>query len=143
MLDKTMRATPALIAWHATEDGMFRWHEVKMFIEHASIITSDALHVVIGVGLWVLAAVVLRRRLTDWLPWLVVLAAAVFNETVDLWVEQWPDAAMQYGESAKDILLTMLLPSLLMAAAREQPQLFARRTVSRSSREPDEQAHRP
>ena len=67
-----------------------------MFIEHASIITSDALHVVIGVGLGCWSAVVLRRRLTDWLPWLVVLAAALFNETVDLWVEQWPDAAMQY-----------------------------------------------
>jgi len=143
MIEKTMLATPARGLWHVTEHGMFWWYKIKMFIEHASIITSDALHVVIGVGLWVLAAIVLRRRLTDWLPWLVVLAAVLFNETVDLWVEQWPDAAMQYGESAKDIMLTMLLPSLLMAAAREQPQLFARRTVSRSSREPDEQAHRP
>ena len=143
MIEKAMLATPARGLWHVTEHGMFWWYKIKMFIEHASIITSDALHVVIGVGLWVLAAIVLRRRLTDWLPWLVVLAAVLFNETVDLWVEQWPDAAMQYGESAKDILLTMLLPSLLMAAAREQPQLFARRTVSRSSREPDERAHRP
>jgi len=143
MIEKAMLATPARGLWQVTEHGMFWWYKIKMFIEHASIITSDALHVVIGVGLWVLAAVVLRRRLTDWLPWLVVLAAVLFNETVDLWVEQWPDAAMQYGESAKDILLTMLLPSLLMAAAREQPQLFARRTVSRSSREPDGQAHRP
>ena len=143
MLLPTMIAAPALGLWHATEDGMFWWYKVKMFIEHASIITSDALHVVIGVGLWVLAAVVLRRRLTDWLPWLVVLAAVLFNETVDLWVEQWPDAAMQYGESAKDVLLTMLLPSLLMAAVREQPQLFARRTVRRSSRGADEQARRP
>jgi len=143
MIEKAMLATPARGLWHVTEHGMFWWYKIKMFIEHASIITSDALHVVIGVGLWVLAAIVLRRRLTDWLPWLVVLAAVLFNETVDLWVEQWPDAAMQYGESAKDIMLTMLLPSLLMAAAREQPQLFARRTVSRSSREPDEQAHRP
>lgn len=117
---------------------MFGWYEVKMFIEHAAIVTSDALHVLVGVALWVLAALVLRRRLTDWLPLLVVLAAALFNEVVDLWVEQWPDAAMQYGESAKDILLTLLLPSLLMAAARGRPSLFERKRASSPPHQSDE-----
>ena len=123
-------------AWHLTEDVMFAWYKAKMFIEHAGIVTSDALHVLVGVALWVLAALVLRRRLTDWLPWLVVLAAVLFNEAVDLWVEQWPDAAMQYGESAKDIVLTLLLPTLLMAAARRRPELFKRESVSQAPREP-------
>ena len=129
--------------WHLAEDVMFAWYKAKMFIEHAGIVTSDALHVLVGVGLWVLAAVVLRRRLTDWLPWLIVFAAVLFNEAVDLWVEQWPDAAMQYGESVKDILLTLLLPSLLMVAARERPDLFGRRRVSQVPREPDEPTRQP
>lgn len=111
--------------WHATTAVMFSWYKIKMFIEHAAIVTSDSLHVLVGVALWVVAAIALRRPLTLWLPWLVVLVAAILNETVDLWVEQWPMPAMQYGESAKDILLTMLLPTLLMAAARWRPGLFA------------------
>ena len=129
--------------WHVAETGMLDWYRVKMFVEHAAIVSSDALHVIVGVGLWVLAALALRRRLTDWLPWLVVLVAVLFNETVDLWVEQWPDAAMQYGESAKDVLLTLLLPSLLMAAARARPGLFRRDCVRPWPREPDEQTRRP
>jgi hypothetical protein len=34
---------------------------------------------------------------------------------------------MQYGEGAKDILLTMLLPTLILAAGRLSPALLARR----------------
>lgn len=138
-----MIATAARGLWHGTQDVMLWWHRVKMFIEHAAIVTSDALHVLVGVGLLVVAALVLRRRLTQWLPWLVVLAAALFNETVDLWVEQWPSLAMQYGESAKDILLTMLLPTLLMAATRQRPELFIRKGFSRPPPGPDEQAPPP
>ena len=134
-----MSGTAARILLGVTEHLMLGWYEAKMFLEHASAITSDALHVLIGVGLWVVAAVVLRRRLTDWLPWLVVLAAIVFNETVDLWMEQWPDRAMQYGESAKDLLITLLLPTLLMVAARERPGLFVRQTPA----EPDGKPPRP
>jgi hypothetical protein len=41
-----------------------------------------------------------------------------------LWIEQWPDRGQQYGESAKDLLLTMAVPTILMAAARARPDLF-------------------
>jgi hypothetical protein len=44
-----------------------------------------------------------------------------------LWIEQWPDLSMQYGESVKDLLLTMALPTLLLVAARLRPQLFGQR----------------
>ncbi|MGZ2411609.1 hypothetical protein ACUXST_001006 [Sphingomonas sp. F9_3S_D5_B_2] len=110
---------------HFGEQGMLSWYKAKMFIEHASVISSDALHVLAGVGLWLVAAMLLRRRLTDWLPLIVVLAAILFNEAVDLWMEQWPNAAEQYGESAKDLLLTMVVPAVLMLAARTRPELFA------------------
>src|SRR5438874_1834624 len=66
----------------------------------------------------------LRRPLTAWLPWLWALAVILWNETVDLWIEQWPDPGQQYGEGAKDLLLTMALPTLLMCAARVRPDLF-------------------
>lgn len=107
-------------------DGLKSWYQTKMAIEHVSVVSSDALHVIIGPLLWLLAAIVLRRRLGDLLPWLVVFAAAVFNEGVDLWVERWPSPRQQYAETAKDILLTIALPTVLMLAARWRPSLFRR-----------------
>src|SRR5437868_15240968 len=109
---------------HAITRGMISWYEVKIFIEHASIVSSDALHVLVGVGVWIVVALVSRRSLASWLPWLVLLAAILFNELVDLWVEQWPDKAMQYGEGAKDLALTMFLPTVLLLAVRLRPRLF-------------------
>jgi len=112
--------------WHAVTGAMMSWYEAKMFVEHAVVFSSDALHVIVGMGVWLVLALILRRPVTDWRPWLGLLMLLTLNETVDLWVEQWPDSAMQYGESAKDVLLTMTLPSLLLAVARLRPQLFVR-----------------
>jgi hypothetical protein len=95
-----------------------------MFIEHASAVSSDALHVLVGTLVWILAAIILRRNLSTLIPWTLVLGLTLFNEVVDLWIERWPDLAMQYGESAKDIVLTMTLPTVLLLLARTQPGLF-------------------
>src|SRR6185503_14886289 len=111
---------------HAATSGMMSWYEAKMFIEHAVVFSSDALHVIVGVVVWLVLALVLRKPASHWWPWLGLLALVLFNETVDLWVEQWPDPGMQYGESAKDVLLTMALPTLLMAVSRLRPQMFGR-----------------
>ena len=102
------------------------WFHTKMFIEHASVISSDAMHVLAGVLIQLLGALLFRRSVASWWPWSGVLALTLLNEFIDLWMEQWPDLAVQYGESAKDILLTMALPTLLLAAARFRPQLFRR-----------------
>jgi hypothetical protein len=103
---------------HAAASTLKSWYQTKMAIEHASVVNSDALHVLVGPFLWLLAAAVLRRRLSDWLPWLFVLAAALFNEWVDLWVERWPSPRQQYAETVKDILLTVAVPTIFMLAAR-------------------------
>ena len=111
-------------AWHAVTDGMMSWYKVKMFVEHAAVVTSDSLHVLVGVIAWIVIAMVLRRSLSAALPWLLVLVLTLLNECVDLWVEQWPSLAMQLGESAKDVLLTMTLPTVLLFAVRLRPNLF-------------------
>ena len=111
-------------AGHAVTRAMLSWYQAKMFIEHASVVNSDGLHVLVGVVAWMLAAMVSRRSLSASFPWLLLLVLTLLNECVDLWAEQWPDKAMQYGESAKDILLTMTLPTLLLFAVRLRPSLF-------------------
>ena len=110
--------------WHTITSGMTSWYEAKMFIEHASIVSSDALHVLVGVVVWMLLAILLRRSLASARPLLALLALTLLNEAVDLWIERWPDLAMQYGESAKDVLLTTTLPTCLLLLVRARPGLF-------------------
>jgi hypothetical protein len=86
----------------------------------------DALHVVGGVVLQLGFAVLLRTSLAHWRPWLFVLALELVNEANDLLVEQWPDPGMQWGEGARDLVLTMLLPTVLLMVARLRPELLAR-----------------
>ena len=100
---------------------MTSWYQVKMFIEHASGIGMDALHILIGFTLFLLASRLLRRPLGSFLPWSALLLVELANEASDFGVELWPNLASQLGESAKDILLTMALPSLVLALARWRP----------------------
>jgi hypothetical protein len=110
--------------WQALVAAMASWHQGKLFIEHSLTINHDSLHMLVGVLLWIAIGLFLGRSLSSWRPWLWLLVIILWNETVDLWVEQWPDAGQQYGEGAKDLLLTMAVPTILMFAARWRPELF-------------------
>lgn len=103
---------------------MQSWHQGKLFIEHSLSISHDSLHIAVGVLVWLAAALVIRRPITSWRPWWLLAALTLFNEAVDLWTDRWPNAGQQYGEGAKDVLLTMALPTLLLFAARLRPDLF-------------------
>ena len=100
------------------------WYQVKLFIEHASGISMDALHILVGFAIFLLAAWVLKRGVADPVPWLATLMLEIGNEAYDLTVELWPDSGSQLGEGAKDVVLTMALPSLLMLVARWRPGLL-------------------
>jgi len=104
---------------------MASWHQGKLFVEHAVSVRHDSLHVMAGVVVLLAIGLLMRRPISSWRPWLWALALALWNEVVDLWVERWPDPGQQYGEGAKDLLLTMFLPTLLMLAARWRPGLFS------------------
>lgn len=107
------------------ETIMSFWLESKMFIERSIAFSQDAIHVIVGVLLMLVTALLVRKPLSSCWPWLVVLVSAIMNEGIDLWVEKWPDAGMQYGEGFKDLLLTMLLPTVLVLTSRALPQLYA------------------
>ncbi len=105
-------------------------HQAKLFFEHAVRIEHGTLHVVVGVLAWLAIALLLRRAVSSWLPWLGLLALNFWNEMIDLWVEQWPDPGMQYGEGAKDVILTMFVPTVMMIAVRNRPNLFSQRPAA-------------
>jgi len=109
------------------------WYQVKLFLEHASRISMDAWHILVGFILFILAARILRRSVADPLPWLAVLVLEIGNEAYDLHVERWPNPGSQLGEGIKDILLTMALPTLLLVVARLSPSLLAHSTDEEGS----------
>ena len=101
------------------------WYQVKLFIEHASGISMDALHILAGFAIFLLAALVLKRSVANALPWAATLLLEIGNEAYDFHVELWPDPGSQLGEAAKDVMLTMALPTLLLIVARRLPRLLA------------------
>jgi hypothetical protein len=106
------------------------WYQVKLFIAHASGVSMDALHILVGFAIYLISALILRRGIASLLPWFVTLLLEIGNEAYDLHAELWPDPGKQFGEGAKDIILTMALPTLMMLLARWKPGLMSGRTRS-------------
>jgi hypothetical protein len=100
------------------------WHAAKTVAEHALGFSNDALHVLVGVILQLVLARLMTVSIGHVAPWLGVLTLELLNEWSDLSFEIWPDSAMQWGESVKDVLLTMALPSILLIVSRRWPDLL-------------------
>jgi hypothetical protein len=101
------------------------WFQLKQMLSIASGLNMDALHVHAGLLCQILAALVLRRRLSSPWPWLVVLALVAANEYYDYLYETWPDRGEQQAEAVRDAWNTLLLPTLIMLLVRFVPGLFA------------------
>lgn len=103
------------------------WYQFKLFIAHASGISMDAWHILVGVVAFLAVARLLDSSVSRPLPWLLLLAAELVNEAYDIHIERWPDLASQLGEGAKDVILTMALPTLIAIFGRRWSQLLVRR----------------
>lgn len=114
----------AMLQWRA---AALDWYQVKLFLQHASGFSMDALHVIIGVLLQLIIALTFRSSVARPLPLLCVLALELINEANDFRVEIWPQPGMQWGESAKDVILTMLVPTTIFLVARYRPKLLVQR----------------
>lgn len=94
-----------------------------MFFERSTAVDHDSLHLLVGTLVWVGCAIVTRRSLKSWVPLAVVVTIILINEAADLWVEIWPDKALQLSEGAKDFMITVALPLCLFVALRLFPWL--------------------
>lgn len=108
------------------------WYATKILAEHAFAFSNDALHVLAGVGLQLALARLMKVSIGRIMPWLGVLALELLNEWSDISFEIWSNYAMQWGESAKDVLLTMALPSILLTVSRRWPDLLGPPTIPQS-----------
>ena len=102
----------------------FNLYPAKVFLQHASGFSMDALHVIVGVMLQFLIAWLFRTSVARPGPLLAVFALEVLNEVNDYFTDAWGNPAMQFGEATKDIIMTMVLPTLIYAIARDRPKLL-------------------
>ena len=84
-------------------------NSIKTALSDALGISKDALHIHIGLALFVALAFVLRGRVL--LPWLAVLLLQLGNEVLDL-VHEHELELRHIVDSARDTLNTMLWPTV-------------------------------
>lgn len=81
-------------------------------------ITKDALHIHIGLAIFLVAALVFRRSLSSWVPWLCLLAFEIANELMDAFHLHGGPFSIEIGDSLKDMLNTMFWPTMLLLGLR-------------------------
>ena len=98
------------------------WEQVKGAISIWTELERDALHIYAAILLQIGSAAVLRRSLASPWPWLVVLAAALGNEWLDIYrddlFEDW-----EQGAAIHDLWNTMLVPTILALLVRFAPAI--------------------
>ncbi|HEX8300543.1 hypothetical protein [Sphingomonas sp.] len=86
-------------------------------VEHLSL-AKDALHIHVGLLLFLGSALIFRWSIRSWKPWTVALAAVLIGEAWDLRDSTAYDTPVDLWRNWKDVWNTMLWPSGMMALAR-------------------------
>jgi len=98
--------------------GMDGFQQAKVAVAAALGLPKDALHIYVGLAVFLLAAALLRRPLRDWRPLAAVLAAALAGETWDL-IDTWRTGeAPAWGRNWHDVWNTCFWPAVLFLCAR-------------------------
>lgn len=87
-------------------------NNVKIVLTDLLHLSRDALHIHVGLGIYVIAILALRRGPASPVPWLIVLGFELINEVLDLYHE------VDFSGAIVDVLNTMLWPTIALALAR-------------------------
>lgn len=87
-------------------------------IVRLSGLPDPVLHILLGLGIYLAAAALLRLPLRSWIPWLIVLAAQLINEAADILRDLLRGYNLPLRGGLLDTVVTMFLPSLIVLVAR-------------------------
>lgn len=94
------------------------FQEFKLLIVEHTDLAKDALHIYVALIVFLLACRVMRWPASSWKPWLVVLFAALMGEIWDIQDSLSKDYPIRLELNWKDVWNTMMVPTVLMLAAR-------------------------
>jgi len=101
------------------------WGGWKTAIETWLGLSADAVHIHVGVLLYLFFAMVTRRRMYHVWPWLFTLVVELGNEYIDL-NQPMGSVEANWPASQHDILNTMFLPTVLLVGLRLRNRGFMR-----------------
>ncbi len=97
-------------------------HTTKVSLVELSSLDRDSLHIHVSVLAYLLACFILRAKAYNLRPWFAVFALALFGEYVDgkglLHFPDYPDQTTLWRFHGKDMINTMIAPTILLLAAR-------------------------
>ena len=79
---------------------------------------DPALHVLLGLAIYLTSAALLRRSLRSWAPWLIALAFQLINEVADVSRDVMLGDIIRWRGGFIDTLVTMALPVLILFISR-------------------------
>ena len=97
---------------------MSGFQQAKIWLADWAGLPKDALHIYVGLTVFLLAAALLRRPLSDWRPLAAVLLAALAGEAWDLIDTKRAGAAPAWARSWHDVWNTCFWPAVLFLLAR-------------------------
>lgn len=88
-----------------------------VLVEHLAL-ASDALHIYLAVFVFLGSCLLFKWKARQWQPWLAALAVALIGELWELRNSLSYDAPARLAANWKDVWNAMLIPTVLMLAAR-------------------------
>ncbi len=91
---------------------------IKLAIVATFGLSKDALHIYVGLTVFLVSAMLLKKPLRSIGPWLAVLAIAITGELLDMRDDILSLGHWRYMASMHDIINTLFWPTILMLVAR-------------------------
>jgi len=101
-----------------TKSIVIDYGNIKNWLSDELRVSHAVLHIHVGMIIFLLASLLLRRRLTVWGPALVVLALEASNELFDLARYQVSNWHWRPSGTVEDVFNTMLWPLVLTLVLR-------------------------
>lgn len=81
-------------------------------------LSKDALHIHVGIAVFIAACLLLRWKASDGRAWMLVLVLALIGEVTDLYIDVDLGRPLDLLENWKDVVNTLAAPTLILLAAR-------------------------
>jgi hypothetical protein len=101
------------------------FQDMKILMLETLGLSRDAMHIYVGLGVFLFSALIFRWSLAQWRPLAMALLAALIGEAWDIYDTQILGARQQFAGNWHDLWNTMFWPLMIFLAARYTP-LFRR-----------------
>jgi len=98
----------------------------KISLVKLTSLSKDALHIYVGMALFLITRWLLRKSRHQWIAWVVVLAAAVGGEVLDIWGDVAKGLHPRWDASLHDLVNTTFWPTVI-ALMLKWTSIFSKR----------------